>query len=79
MPFVGDIFSQLNAAPANTVLQEIRDGKLTAVAGPGLLSWCARRERFLVSKGLEKGERCGILAPNSIRWIAWIWRLWRKD
>ncbi len=70
MPFVGDIFSQLNAAPANTVLQEIRDGKLTAVAGPGLLELVRKARTFLVSKGLEKGERCGILAPNSIRWIA---------
>ena len=34
MPFVGDIFSQLKAAPDVRVLQEIRDGQFTGVTGP---------------------------------------------
>ena len=70
MPFIGDIFAQLKAAPQNTVLQEIRDGHFTGVTGPELLELVRKARTFLASKGLNKGERCGILAPNSIRWIA---------
>src|SRR5262250_3890582 len=70
MPFVGDIFAQLKAVPANTVMQEIRDGRFTGVTGPELLELVRKARTFLVSKGLRKGDRCGILAPNSIRWMA---------
>jgi long-chain acyl-CoA synthetase len=70
MPFVGDIFSQLKCAPSNKVLQEIRDGQITGVTGPELLDLVAKARTFLASKGLKKGDRCGILAANSIRWIA---------
>jgi long-chain acyl-CoA synthetase len=70
MPFVGEIFSQLKAAPQNTVLQEIRDGQFNGVTGPELLELVHRARTFLASKGLKKGDRCGILAANSIRWIA---------
>jgi long-chain acyl-CoA synthetase len=70
MPFVGDIFSQLKAAPDVRVLQEIRDGQFTGVTGPELLELVRKARTFLASKGLKKGDRCGILAPNSIRWIA---------
>jgi long-chain acyl-CoA synthetase len=70
MPFVGDIFSQLKAAPDIRVLQEIRDGQFTGVTGPELLELVRKARTFLASKGLKKGDRCGILAPNSIRWIA---------
>jgi len=70
MPFVGDIFSQLKAAPANSVLQEIRDGQCKGVTGPELLELVRKARTFLVSKGFQKGDRCGILAGNSIRWIA---------
>jgi len=70
MPFVGDIFAQLKSAPGNIVLQEIRDGHTTGVTGPELLELVAKARTFLASKGLKKGDRCGILAANSIRWIA---------
>src|SRR6266536_1152015 len=70
MPFVGEIFSQLKSAPAATVLQEIRDGQITGVTGPELLELVRKARTFLVSRGLKKGDRCGLLAANSIRWIA---------
>jgi long-chain acyl-CoA synthetase len=70
MPFVGDIFSQLKAAPDIRVLQEIRNGQFTGVTGPELLELVRKARTFLASKGLKKGDRCGILAPNNIRWIA---------
>ena len=70
MPFVGEIFAQLKVAAGNTVLQEIRDGQLTGVTGAELLDLIAKARTFLAARGLKKGDRCGLLAPNSIRWIA---------
>src|ERR1700758_2470630 len=70
MPFVGEIFAQLKAAPQSRVLQEIRDGQLTGVTGTELLELVHKARPFLASKGLKKGDRCGLLAANSIRWIA---------
>jgi len=70
MPFVGEIFAQLKANGNTRVLQEIRNGQVTGVTGTELLDLVAKARTFLASKGLKKGDRCGLLAPNSIRWIA---------
>src|SRR5579864_9436107 len=70
MPFVGEIFAQLKAAADTTVLQEIRNGQLTGVTGGELLELIRKARTFLASEGLKKGDRCGLLAANSIRWLA---------
>jgi long-chain acyl-CoA synthetase len=70
MPFVGEIFSQLKTASDVKVLLEIRDGQVTGVTGGELLKMIRKARTFLAAKGLKKGERCGILAANSIRWMA---------
>ncbi len=70
MPFVGDILSQLKSAPDLQILQEIRDGQVTGVTGGELLELVREARTFLASQGLKKGDRCGLLAPNSIRWVA---------
>jgi long-chain acyl-CoA synthetase len=70
MPFVGDIFLQLKAGASTTVLQEIRDGQVTGVTGAELLELVRKARTFLAAKGLKKGDRCGLLARNSICWIA---------
>jgi len=70
MPFVGEIFSQLKAAAGATVLQEIRDGRVTAVTGAELLDLIGKARTFLATRGVPKGDRCGLLAANSIRWVA---------
>jgi long-chain acyl-CoA synthetase len=70
MPFVGEIFSQLKAAAGTQVLQEIRDGHLTGVTGGELLELICKARTFFAAQGLKKGDRCGLLAPNSSRWIA---------
>lgn len=70
MPFVGEIVSQLKTAPQATVLQEIRDGQITGVTAAEFLEMVRRARTFLASRSLRKGDRCGLLAPNSIRWIA---------
>jgi long-chain acyl-CoA synthetase len=70
MAFVGEIFSRLKSNASTTVLQEMRDGQLSGVTGAELLALVHQARTFLASKGLTKGERCGLLAANSIRWIA---------
>jgi long-chain acyl-CoA synthetase len=70
MPFVGEIFSQLKAAADTVILQEIRDDQVAGVTGAELLELIRRARTFLASKGLKQGDRCGLLAPNSIRWVA---------
>ncbi len=52
------------------ILAEIRDGEITGVTGRELLELVRRARTFIASKGLPKGERCGLLAANSIRWVA---------
>jgi long-chain acyl-CoA synthetase len=70
MPFVGEIFAQLKATPDTVVLQEIRDSQVSGVTGSEFLELVRKARTFLASKRLTKGDRCGILAANSIRWIA---------
>jgi long-chain acyl-CoA synthetase len=70
MPFVGNIFSQLKVAADTVILQEIRDGRVAGVTGAELLELIRKARAFLGSKRLKKGDRCGLLAPNSIRWVA---------
>jgi long-chain acyl-CoA synthetase len=70
MPFVGDILSQLKASTDIRILQEIRDGQVAGVTGGELLELVRQARTFLASQRLKKGDRCGLLAPNSIRWVA---------
>jgi long-chain acyl-CoA synthetase len=70
MSFIDDIFSQLEAAASLTVLEEIRDGAITGVTGAELLELVEKARAFLAKQGLKKRDRCGVLAPNSIRWMA---------
>src|SRR5215472_5738876 len=70
MPFLEDIFSQLTTARDATALGEIREGESRGVSGGELLEMIRRARTFLTSRGLKKGDRCGLLAANSIRWIA---------
>ena len=70
MPFLVEIFSQLKVGASTTVLQEIRDGQVTGVTGDELLELIRRARTFFAAKGLKNGDRCGLLAANSIRWLA---------
>jgi long-chain acyl-CoA synthetase len=70
MSFLEEIFDALGKAGNANVLAEIRDGEVTGVTGGELLELVRRARTFIASKGLQKGERCGLLAVNSIRWVA---------
>jgi len=70
MSFFDDIFAKLEASNDLVVLEEIRDGRFLSVTGRELLDLVAKARAFLASRRLTKGDRCGLLAPNSIRWVA---------
>jgi long-chain acyl-CoA synthetase len=70
MNFLENIFKQLEASPQTQFLQEMPEGKPVAVTGAELLEMIGHARAFLAQKGLKKGDRCGLLAHNSIRWVA---------
>jgi long-chain acyl-CoA synthetase len=70
MAFVEEIFSQLTAAGDMRVLAESHDGTVGGVSGTELLELVRKARTFLASRGLKKGDRCGLLAPNNIQWVA---------
>jgi long-chain acyl-CoA synthetase len=75
MNFLENIFSRLNQAPNRVVLAEAStpaspaSGNRTAT-GAELLAQVAAARAFLRASGLAKGNRCVLVAPNSIRWAA---------
>jgi long-chain acyl-CoA synthetase len=70
MNFLENIFGQLEAAGTSRVLVELREGGSVSVSGQQLLERIAKVRAFLAGKNLKKGERCALLAPNSIDWVA---------
>src|SRR5438093_9052674 len=75
MSFLYDIFNQLKTAEKTTVLRELNDQESPqqvsfGVTGKGLLMQVSQARRFLAGKGLGKGDRCALLAHNSIEWVA---------
>src|SRR5438552_4846228 len=75
MSFLYDIFNQLKTAEKTTVLRELNDQESPqqvsfGVTSKGLLMQVSQARRFLAGKGLHKGDRCALLAHNSIEWVA---------
>src|SRR2546425_4540148 len=70
MSFLENIFVQLEQARDTPILQEIRDSQLTTVTGRELLGHVETARAFLKRQGIKRGERCALLAHNSIRWVA---------
>lgn len=67
--FLENIFAQLKRADARVVLHEIRGEQFVNVTGSELLERVQRVRAFLRNSGVQPGERCALLASNSIRWI----------
>src|SRR5580700_7357994 len=70
MTFLETIFERLQRTPSSIVVSEIRDGADQPVAASKLLSMVQQARQFLRARGLKKGDRCALLASNSIRWVA---------
>jgi len=70
MTFVEDILTRLEQAGNAAVLREVRNGRLVAATASEVLALVRQARAFLVARGLKPGDRCVLLAPNSIRWAA---------
>ncbi len=70
MNFLENIFSRLQEASSRVVLAEANAGGDRTATGSQLLAQIAVARAFLRASGLEKGDRCALVAPNSIRWAA---------
>jgi long-chain acyl-CoA synthetase len=70
MTFLETIFDRLELAAGRRVMHEIRGAQLVSVTGAELFAQIRRARQFLLEQGLQPGDRCALLAPNSIRWVA---------
>jgi long-chain acyl-CoA synthetase len=70
MNFLENIFSRLQIAEARDVLAEANERGDRTATGADLLGQITVARAFLRGSGLAKGDRCALVAPNSIRWAA---------
>jgi long-subunit acyl-CoA synthetase (AMP-forming) len=70
MNFIEKIFNRLSEASDRTILQEVRDDALHAIHGDMFASVIKRTRANLRKAGLKKGDRCALLAHNSMWWAA---------
>ncbi|HKQ93123.1 MAG TPA: AMP-binding protein, partial [Blastocatellia bacterium] len=70
MNFIDNILHRLTHPPDHPVLREARDGKFGVATRADLLAQIRAARTFIRRSGLNKGDRVGLLAPNSIRWTA---------
>jgi len=68
--FLESILAQLNRADGRVVLREIRGDRFVSVTGRELLDQVQLVRVFIRNAGVQAGDRCALLAPNSIRWAA---------
>ncbi len=70
MNFLEQIFDRLSKSSDRAVIQELREGGLVTASGGELLALVGAARSFLQSANLRRGDRCALLAHNSIRWVA---------
>ena len=76
MSFLDDIFAQLEAATSGMLVlwelhEQVAQQEVSwGVWGDGLLKRVAEARAFLRAQHLNKGDRCALLAHNSIEWVA---------
>lgn len=68
--FIENIFAQLERSADRPVLQEIRGEQVVSVTGGELLAQMRVARSFFHKAGFQNGDRCALLAHNSIRWVA---------
>ncbi len=70
MNFLEHIFSNLERSASRAVLQEARESGVFAANGGELRAEIEIARAFFRGTGLQKSDRCAVLAPNSIHWVA---------
>jgi long-chain acyl-CoA synthetase len=77
--FLENIFAQLKRADARVVLREVRGAQFVSVTGRELLEQVQAVRAFIHESGVQPGDRCALLAPNSIRWVVFDLALMAED
>jgi long-chain acyl-CoA synthetase len=67
--FLENIFAQLQRSAGRVVLREIRGQQFVSVTGRELLEQIQRARAYVRHSGLQPGDRCALLAANSMRWL----------
>lgn len=70
MSFIETIFERLKNLPNTALLQELAGGEGVSATGAELASLIQTARVFLRSQGVKKGDHIGLLAANSIHWVA---------
>lgn len=68
--FLENVFEHLQKATNRVILREVRGEQFVSVTGAELLEQVGRVRACLREFALQPGERCALLGPNSIQWIA---------
>ena len=66
--FLENIFAQLQQASERVVLREVRGREFASVTGRELLEQISRARTYVRQSGVQPGDRCALLGPNSIQW-----------
>ncbi len=70
MTFLDQIFASLERSGDAVVLQELRDGQALPLTARQLLAQVLVARAYLRRLRLKKGDRCALLAHNSMQWVA---------
>src|SRR6202171_4529997 len=70
MTFLEKIFASLEHSGDGIVLQELRDGQAAPLPARQLLAQVLVARAYLRRLRLKKGDRCALLAHNSMQWVA---------
>src|SRR5271166_3907666 len=70
MSFLDQLFSSLERSGDAVVLQEMRADQTLSVTARELLAQVQVGRAYLRRLRLKKGDRCALLAHNSIQWVA---------
>src|SRR4029077_14545549 len=68
--FLQNIFERLQRSAGRVVLREVHGQEFFSKSGAELLSLVENARQWLRSAGIQPGERCGLIAANSLYWIA---------
>ncbi|MGO9404331.1 MAG: AMP-dependent synthetase/ligase [Terriglobales bacterium] len=70
MTFLEQIFARLDHSGDAIVLQEMREGQPVSLTARQLLAQVQMARAYLRRLRLKKGDRCALLAQNSMQWVA---------
>ncbi len=70
MTFLETIFARLERSAGASVLCEIRERQSVGVTGSQLQDMIEQVRSFVAAHGVKRGDRCALIAYNSVRWAA---------